>query len=213
MKKIVYLIVLIVLSTSCKEEKNLPTDFDYGVVENGVYKNNYFGVSIPFNPDWDVQSQKQMSDLTKSGTDLLTGDNDEFQKVVDASLVNVAELFMIFKHELGSTTEFNPSFIMNAENLKQFPNVKDAEGYLVSAKDLLLQSNMQINFRSDEYEVEIGNEKFICMEIENASYGIFQDYFVTLKRGFAIAFIVTYVNEEDKKELYSIIENIKINKY
>jgi len=213
MKKIIYIIVLAVICTSCKNEKNLPTDFDYGVVENGIYKNNYFGVKIPFNAEWDVQDQKQMSDLTKSGTDLLVGDNDEFQKIVDASLVNVAELFMVFKHELGTTTEFNPSFLMNAENLKHFPNVKAVDDYLASAKDLLLQSNMQINFRSDYYEVEIGNEKFMCMEIENGSFGIYQDYFVTLKRGFAVAFIVTYDNEEDKKELYSIIENIKINKY
>lgn len=213
MKKIIYLIVLTVLSASCKNEKNLPTDFDYGIVENGIYKNNYFGVRIPFNTEWDVQDQKQMSDLTKSGTDLLVGDNDEFQKIVDASLVNVAELFMVFKHELGTTTEFNPSFLMNAENLKQFPNVKDAADYLVGAKNVLQQSNMQIDFRSVDYEVEIGNEKFLCMEIENGSFGVYQDYFVTLKRGFAVAFIVTYDNEEDKKELYSIIENIKINKY
>ena len=213
MKKIIYSIVLIVLFTNCKNEKNLPTDFDYGIVENGVYKNNYFGVRIPFNTDWSVQSQKQMSDLTKSGTDLIVGDNDEFQKVVDASLINVAELFMIFKYEVGSTTNFNPSFLMNAENLKQFPNINNASEYLVGAKRVLQQSNMQIDYRSEDYEVEIGNEKFLCMEIENGSFGIFQDYFVTLKRGFAVAFIVTYDNEEDKKELYSIIENININKY
>jgi hypothetical protein len=207
MRKIIYLIFLIALS--CGKEKNIPTNFDYGqVVRGNIYKNDYFSMQVQFDPSWILQSRKEMARLTNTGKDLISGDDKQLSKVLDASLISVAELFMVFKYELGSIAEFNPSFLINAENLKMYPSVKDPKDYLVQAKKLFESTKMNYVYRQDDYNIKIGGVDFICMPIENLDYNIYQDYFVTIKNGFALAMIVSYDNENDKKELYAIIDKV-----
>ena len=207
----IFLISVTLLSFGCKEEKNVPTNFDYGKVENGIYKNNFFGIRIPVGDQWFVHNKQQMDRLEEEGKKVIAGDNKELEKITEASMVNVAQLFVMSKYELGSTTDFNPSFLLNVENLKQYPHISTPEEYLTDAKKLLEQSAMNYTYL-DEYEKMIGNQKFIALEVLNDDYNINQDYYTTIKNGFALNIVIAYENEQDKTELYNIIDQIKINK-
>ena len=197
------------MAMSCGKEKNIPKDFDYGqIVRGNIYKNDFFSMRVQFDPSWAIQGRKEMASLTNAGKDMLSGDDKKLNEALDASLVNVAELFMVFKFEPGSIAEFNPSFLVNAENLKMFPSVRDPKDYLSQAKKLFKNAKMNFAYRQDDYNIKIGGVDFVCMELENLNYGIYQDYFVTIRNGFALALIVSYANENDKNELYDIIDNV-----
>ncbi len=212
MKKIICIALLVIVNFSCVEEKNLPNHFDYGSIENNTYINDFFGFRLPYNSEWSVLDKQQMSNITKAGKEMIVGDDNKLKKVVDVSSVNLAELFMIFKHELGTTTEFNPSLGINAENLNQFPNVKETKDYVVQAKNFMDQTKMNIDYRREDYEVKIGNTSFICLEIFNLDYNIYQDYYVTLNNGFAISMVVSYANEEDKNEINAMLDKMQFTK-
>jgi hypothetical protein len=210
MKNIIFLLISTSLFFGCINKKNLPENFDYGHIENNTYFNEYFKLEMPFEPDWDVQNKEQMEQIAQMGNDYAVGGNDSLKKVFEASQVNVAQLLLIFKHPVGSTMDFNPSMLINAENLRQFQNVRTPKGYISEAKKFLASTAINYEYRRDEYEIELGGKTFMCLEIENLDYNIKQDYFVTLRKGFALAIIVSYDNEVDKGTLYSNLKNIKI---
>ena len=64
------LIVLLVLVIGgCKRSPKIPDNFDYGTVEQGVYKNAFFDLEIPLIHGWDVQSKEGMDQLMEKGAD------------------------------------------------------------------------------------------------------------------------------------------------
>ena len=59
MKKIIYLFILTVLLSCSDQNKKLPDNFDFGKIENGSYKNDYFDMEVLFNPNWIVQDNSK----------------------------------------------------------------------------------------------------------------------------------------------------------
>ncbi len=212
MKKIIHVSIICLLVFGCKKNVNVPLSFDYGYVKEGVYDNTYFKFKLPVNPDWYVLNNEEAEELYESGKDIASGDNESLKKALDASMINVAKLFNVFKSEPGTVTTFNPSIIINAENLKNYPNVDTPEKYLDQAKEMFRQSAMDIEYIEEKKDVHIGSQDFVFMSVKNKTYGVevLQDYYVTLKERFAVAFIMSYMTEADKKELYEMFNKLKI---
>ncbi len=203
----------IIGSTTCSsQEKRLGDNFDYGKVKNDTYQNDYFEMEITFNPNWVIQDKQQMNQLIETGKDMLAGEDETLQAVIEASMVKTAYLFTIFKHEVGAPVESNPSFMAVAENTSSLPGIKKGEDYLFHAKKLIQQSQLDYYFEKDFYETTIGNMKFDVMEakLDYMNKTIVQEYISTVTKGFSLTFIVSYTNEAEKSELYSILDKIKM---
>jgi len=212
MKKIIYLFILTLFLSCSDQKKDLPENFDFGKTENGFYKNDYFDMEVMFNPDWIVQDKQAMNNLVEVGSDLVTGDNENLKSIVKYSQVNTAYLLAVFKHELGAAVEYNPSFMIVAENTKNFPGVKNGKDYLFHAKKLLKQTQLSYLFEKEVFGKKIGNSLFHIMETKLDYMGtvITQEYISTVNKGFSLSFIISYATEEEKNELYEVIDNIKI---
>ncbi|WP_196888726.1 hypothetical protein [Aureivirga sp. CE67] len=213
MKKLLVLIVTFVLFVSCNNEKSIPENFDYGTVENGLYTNKFFEMTIPFNPNWNVQDAEMMRQLQKVGTDIITDGNENFTKAhLKAAEVNSANLLMVTRHEMGAPVDYNPSFIVVAENLKSSPGIKIGKDYLFHLKKNLSLTKLPYQFEKEVYKKRIGNEDFYVLEakIENESITMGQIYYSCVKNGFSIGFIASYMTEEDKKDLEKIANRVKI---
>lgn len=212
MKNIIYLFIVTVLLSCSDQKKKLPENFDFGKIENGSYQNDYFDMEVLFNPNWIVQDKQAMNNLVERGSDLVTGDNKNLKSIVKASQVNTAYLLAVFKHEVGAAVEYNPSFMIVAENTKNFPGIKNGKDYLFHAKKLLKQTQMSYSFEKEVFEQKIGKSLFHVMEAKLDYMGkiIIQEYISTVNRGFSLSFIISYTTEEEKNELYEVINNIKI---
>jgi hypothetical protein len=210
--KIIYLFLITVLLSCSDQNKNLPDNFDFGKTENGSYKNDYFNMEVLFNPNWIVQDKQYMNNIMERGRDLVTGDNKNLKSLFKASQVNTAYLLAVFKNEVGAAVEFNPSFILVAENTKNLPGIKNGKDYLFHAEKLMKQTQMPYSFEREVFEKKIGNSLFYVLETRLDYMGeiISQEYISTVKNGFTLSFIITYSNEEEKNELYEVINNVKI---
>ncbi len=71
---------------------------------------------------------------------------------------------------------------------------------------------MPYSFEKEVFEKKIGNSLFHVMEARLDSMGkiILQEMISTVNNGFSLSFIISYSTEEEKNELYEVINNVKI---
>ena len=209
MKEIILSLCVILFLSSCKDAHKSSDNFDYGIIENGVYSNKFFNFELPVNDNWSVQTKEQIAEINKAGRDAMAGTNEKLKKNLTASQINVADLLAVFEFPTGTVPGTNPSLIMNAENLKNFPNVKSSEDYITSVNKLLSQTSVTLKYLKEPYKKTIGGKEFMAMEIYYEDYNITQEYIATLSNGFAISIVVAYENEDQKQELHKMIDNLK----
>ena len=212
MKKVLSSGLIVLLIFACKKEVNMPLSFDYGSIENGVYNNTFFKFKLPINPEWYVLDNEEADAVYKIGNDIVAGDDESLKKSLLAADVNLAKLVTAFREKPGTNYTYNPSLIINAENLKSAPLVKTTAQYLALAKGLLNQTDMQLKYIEEQDKVKIGSQDFAFVKLENSFDGIVvtQDYYCTLKNGFALLFIMSYVDDTGKADVYNMFDNLKI---
>jgi len=217
MKKRIYLIGLLFLAIftiSCSNS-NKPKDFDYGSVVNNKYTNSFFDMEISLPSDWVVQTKEQTENLVKQGKEIVAGDDKNLKAVLNASEINSANLMVMFQFEVGAAVEYNPNFMLVAENIKNFPGIKNGSDYLYQARKLIVRSQLQYDSIDEEFtKVTINNTEFYTMNaILNVSdVGIRQTYYSTILNGFCISAIISYINDEQKAELEKVINSISFKK-
>jgi len=207
------ILILMVLTLSCNTN-NKPKDFDYGKVENHKYLNSYFGFEVQLPAEWVVQTKEQMENLSNKGKEMVAGDDKNMKAIINASEINTANLLSVFKYEVGSAVDYNPNFMIVAENLNNAPGIKTGSDYLFQSRKLILQSKMQYDYLDEVFKKEvINNQEFYLMNaaISYMGQSIKQVYYSTILNGFSLSAIITFTNEEQEADLKKIINSMKFN--
>ena len=197
---------------SCKQSTKIPENFDYGKIENGVYSNSYFNFEIPVPDKWVVQSKEQVEQIKKAGQDLITEKNKEIGSLVKTSDVRTAILLTAFKNRTDTFMgQFNSSFMILSENLGSISGIKTGKDYLLHAKGLMQQSGMAYKFPSGIYSEKVGNREFDVMDVVMTvkEMEVQQSYYSVIDKKFALNIIISFIGDEQKKELINIINNIR----
>jgi hypothetical protein len=202
---------LIFLMLCSANKKTKP--FDYGRIENGKYLNSFFGLEITLPSDWILLTKAQLQNLTEKGKKLLAGDNERMKKIVKAADVDDANLFGVFKYEMGAAVNYNPNLILVAANLKNSPGVKTGDDYLFHARKLLKQSQLY-DYIDEECEKEIiNNQEFYLMSayIKAMGLNLKQTYYATVRNGFALMVAISFIDDEEKDNLEKTVKSIKFS--
>ncbi len=211
--KLIGILFLTIFLGSCNAQDQ-PKNFDYGRVDSSKYVNSFFDFELTIPTDWVVQTKEQMEDLTKKGKEIVAGDDSNMKAVLKASEINSASLLSVFQFERGAAVDYNPSFSIVAENIKNSPGIKTGSDYLFQAKRLMEQSQLKYNYIDKEFEKEVINgTEFYKMnaEIKYMGLNIKQIYFVTIQKGFSFIAIASFINDEQKQDLMKSINSMKFN--
>jgi hypothetical protein len=206
--------LLLILSSTIYGQAQA-VSFDYGKVENNIYTNNYFGFEMPIPADWFIQNKEQNESMMQTGKEMVAGDNENLRAVFDASEINSAFLLSVFKYEQGAAVDFNPSISILTENITNYPGIKTGADYLYNTGRVLAQSQVKYDNIDKEFAKEvISATDFYTMHAEMKYLGlsIKQVYFSTILKGFSFNVIITYVDDEQKDELISLINSMKFSK-
>ncbi|MDB5257068.1 MAG: hypothetical protein JWM14_1763 [Chitinophagaceae bacterium] len=189
--------------------------FDYGKLDNGRYANDFFKLEVDVPQDWSVQTKEQMEAIHEKGKELIAGDDETMKAIVKASDVNSAKLFMAYQYEVGSAVDFNPSFALMAENIKQAPGVKTGSDYLFQARKFIAKSQIKYKHIDEKFKKEVINgTDFYKMTTKITYLGtdISQVYYCTVLKGFSLIFIISFSEKEQEKELKKLVSTITIKK-
>jgi hypothetical protein len=191
----------------CGCQKKAGDEIDFGTINNSVYQNNYFGLTVPLPADWTVQDQKEQQQLVKDGGQMLYGDDKNKQAVLRAAQLQTVHLFAVFKYPLGSPVPFNPSIISMAENVQELPGIKRGNDYLYHVKKNLDAGQIEVTYPADNYSTNLAGVDFDVMQTQMTMNGITisQKYYVTIMKGYALTFIITYNTDSAEASLQKIM--------
>ena len=206
------LFLLICLSTCHGSVKNVPDDFELGIAQNGIYSNQYFGFEIKYDTSWKVHSRETLQNVSDLSREYLDKRDQNLKSVFDAAEVKTARLFGLSQFEFGSIQGLNPSLMITVENVQNSTKIKTEKDYLKAARQTMIDAQMDFRISQEVHEKHIGNLDCYAVEmtIDYPFKGITQEYYISLKRGFALGFIITYINQEQKEELHKMIESINV---
>lgn len=210
MKPPIYLFILLVAVTACRQKAGIPENFDYGKVENNVYRNEYFRFELPIPSTWAVQNKEEMNRIRQEGQKVIEKNSDKkFAARIKASEINSAMLLTVFKNKVDSFIgEFNPSVSVLAENTA-VSGIRSGSDYLEHVQKLMKESAMSFDF-SGLRKQRIGNREFDVMTVIVSTHGkeVKQLYSAVVDRGFALGIIISYINGEQEQELKDILKGL-----
>lgn len=204
------IVFLTIVLNSCNNE-NIPANFDYGRIENNTYINSFFDFEMTLPDGWVVQTKEQMENMANTGKTLVAGDNSKMKAILKASEINTANLLSVFQFEQGAAVMYNPSITLIAENLKNFPGIKNGNDYLFHAKKLIEQSQFKYDYVDDKFSKEmIDGVEFYKMhtEVEYMGIDIKQIYYSTILKGFSFNAIISYNDDQQKQELLNLLNSM-----
>jgi hypothetical protein len=186
------------------------SEIDFGTITNSVYQNNYFGLSVTFPPDWSIQDQAEQRRLAAEGNKILNGNDPNKQAVLKASELQTVNMFAVFEHAIGSPVPFNPSVISMAENVSAYPGIKTGSDYLYHVKQQLSSGRVEVAFPKDVYTTQLGGKDFDVMQtsITLGDKTVQQKYYVSVMKGYALAFIASYTTDEEAAKLQKILDSV-----
>jgi hypothetical protein len=200
--------------SSNKEEKKDDTSqtaITMGEMKDGIYTNNYFGITFSIPKDWTIANDKEKEQLSNIGSQMVAGDDENLKNQLDLAKVRVLNLLFAFRHPLSYNQGFNSSFLCMAENLGVSGlMVKTGADYLNASKAMLQRTNLKYGF-SDITSEKIGGRDFDVMKVTITTQGITvtQKYCTVIINGYAFNFIFSYTDDQQKNELDSIRATIK----
>lgn len=216
------MLLFVILLTGCNQvpglnhQASIPENFDYGKIKDNVYSNDYFNCSMKLPATWAIQSEEALNEMSEAGKKLFAGDDKAVQQQLDIASIKTANLLAAFKYPIDSITgEFNPSIILIAENVS-LANLETGKEYLKASQQVLKRSNIEYEFAADEFERhDISGREFYSFTAKmhvSDDIQISQDFFSTIIKGFSFNVIVTYFDEQSKKELYDVMKTLKFKK-
>lgn len=207
MKSILCLLISYCLSAICFGQENPPKILDYGEIKGDMYHNDFFNLDIIFDTAWVAHCKGQGN----SEEETAPGSNKK-PAGIKADNVTSVNIFWLSRYEYGTDVKFNPSFTVTAVNLAKKPAVKTSADYLLSTKKLLDSTTPNAEFIKPVYGIRISSRSADVLEVKMRYAGleVNQHYIVTIVNGFALAFNLSYTDDAAKRELYSVIEQLRI---
>lgn len=191
--------------TGC--QKKVSEEVDQGTIENSVYHNNYFGMSITIPDDWNVLDKKQMEMIANTGKQMVSKDS---KKLIESAGDQSINLLAVFKHPLGTPVDFNPNFMCVAERVRHLPGINRGRDYHYHSRKLLKISGVNIKIADEIYSETFRGVVFDVMssEMRLGNMVILQKQYAAIRKGYALLFVVSYSTPEQEKLLGNILDTL-----
>jgi len=212
-KQVLTLLIVITAALSSGCQSKASDEIDYGTIENSVYKNEYFGLSLTVPDGWSVQDRAAQKHLQDMGNEVVSGNDRNLKKIIKASEMQTVSLLMAFKHPMGTPVDFNPSIICLAERVRHMPGIKRGKDYHAHAKKLLQRGQLRVSFPKPISTEQVGGRDFDVMytAMSVAGMKVRQKQYATIMKGYALAFALSYQTDAEEAELQKVLDSVTLD--
>jgi len=209
MKQLLCIVAFVI--TFISSGQDIPSDFDYGKIEDNQYSNSFFELTIDIPDGWFVQNDDVVKQLSEKGARAIGG--EKMVRTIKAAEVTTANLIMVDQFDIATHTDptiINSNFTLIAENLGVASvYIKDGKDYLDASRKEFDKSHVPIVINSETKSIDIDGETFYYFDAVLTMQGveIKQRYISTVMNGFALLYVATYGTEDQLGKLMSILNN------
>ena len=191
--------ILLLLCFSAHAQTGFPDD---GQVKNGVYLNSFFGFGFTYPKDWVVHDEAINERIRERAK--------EEAKSRELSPLKAYLLFTVSHYPRGTPgIALNPTILVIAEKVDYGPGNPNGKDYLLSLRPLQVKRGAQpllkepvefrvagLQFFRDDYSAEVNG---VSMR---------KAIFVTVKRGYALAFSFSGEDQKSVDEMAQAMKTI-----
>jgi hypothetical protein len=179
---------------------------DPGTVDFRTYTNKTFRFSVTFPDDWIIPDKDIEAYVKTQGVDL----NPKLPALLLPSTKNqilrntknVSILLTVFKKVPGMAD--NTSIRTSVEDLRTFPQIKDAVDYMDALRITYKAMQLPAGFKYSETQAEkLGRKQFGFLDIETKDDN--RRLYATVRNGHALLFSITYTERADLEVLRQIL--------
>ncbi|MDM7860942.1 hypothetical protein QTP81_10070 [Alteromonas sp. ASW11-36] len=177
-----------------------------------VYSNDKFGVTITKPESWYAQEIAEIIATQQMGADLMAGDDENMQAILDNSLDTTLPLFGFFESAPGAPVSSNASLIGVAENISMAPGLESACDYLYHARQLMARSQIRTEMQDEclTYEVDGSTLHYFNAVMDFGAYKVHQKYLACLSGDHALAFVYSMMNTDNVPALDNMVKNLQV---
>jgi hypothetical protein len=184
-----------------------------GTLTGHKYTNDYFKLTVDLPEQWYVQSQEEAEQLQQVGSQVATGkgSNPNLKKAMAAAQAKTLTLVAAFQQKPGTPIPFNANVMVLAERVNHMPGIRSGADYCEQLKKALSMTALKYVFEPVEPGHKIGSMSAYCLPL-HANFGgieVKQRCYATRYKDYALAVILSYATDEQRKITEGIVANIK----
>jgi len=194
-------LLLLVMPGCTSEPKVMP---DAAVVTNNSYDNTYFKFRINLPEGWNALDKETVKELNDVGKKMASGDDKNLESAIEASQKNSYNLFSYFQLPPGTpNVDYNANISCVAERVAHLPGIKTGSDYLENVKMMFGKSQIKADFDPEMKHHVFGQGEMYSIDvvINMMGHEVYQSYYSTVKNGYALAFVVSHADPEQKAEV------------
>jgi len=182
-------------------------------LSDGAYTNHYFGFSMKLPEGWSVASRETNDSMRDLGSATLSGGSEAKKAALEEMLKSSYQLLTVSEHAIGSPVDSNPLLQVVAERVSQFPGIRDGSDYLFQVERMLTGSSLPYTAKSKPVPALIDEHEFFQQEYQLASgrQVILQTYLATISKDYALGFILTYTEPEQREALEATLASLRFD--
>lgn len=190
------------------KKEPVPLNF-LGIVNETGYVNKFFGFSLEFPENWEVDDPLASEAEINAGIEALKINQEKFDRMLaEAAKMEV----IIFGASSGKSEALNcENFLVGVLKLPD-PEI-DPAALLKNTGDFFVK-NPKIKIFEEIKTIEINGVRFASMTLETTieDIKIKQTLYLTVRKGYSINFTMSYFDDDQRNSLEKIFESVRFDK-
>jgi hypothetical protein len=183
-----------------------------GSFEGRRYANAFFGLTVTVPPGWYLPNAQTFDRLMAAGAKLTGETSKDDAGITDADGPEDVAMFSVFQHPLDTAEPSNPGIIAVAEYIRSDSTINSSRDYLKQLGSCLKTSPLDWTCDETITSEKLDGVAFSVMggHLADEATFVHQTYYVTIRKDYAVCFILSYTNPQEETKLKKILDTIKL---
>jgi hypothetical protein len=190
---------------------NAQSEFDRGLVHEGMYINSGLGFTFKYPQGWTVHGKETDERIRELGKEKAAASGAESKASLEAALKHTYSLLTVFRHPVGTPgVGFNPAILVMAEKVSHAPGIKNGKDFLLNVRELMQGTGGQAMLK-EPTEHTFAGWQFFRDDYSLQSPGggrVIQAYYAHIIKGYALVFIFMAEDQKGVDELTKSMETL-----
>lgn len=182
----------------------IPKDFLGAVTDTG-YKNTFFNFSIDIPKGWTRLDESEIDASKKVGLEMLKTEQEKTNKAFEDATQKEVVVFLIAQ----KNERLDKGANLGIGVLRQSDSRINSEMVGIATKNFFL-TNSKFKLLKDVRKIVFGGAVFSTFTLKNETYenNLEQIFYITIRKGYSVTFVLTYLNSEGQQSLETIMKSL-----